>query len=69
MLPIALSGQVLRWNSELLRQHKGNRLGATVRQREIIDVGADSVGMAFNQEDLLRISRDRAVEPVRNRRK
>ena len=67
LLAIALRGQVFRRHAELLRQQCGRGFGAAIRQRQIVDVGADRVGMALDQEYRARVGRDRAVEPVGDR--
>jgi hypothetical protein len=50
LLAIALARHVLRRHLELLGEHGCDRLGAAVGQRQIVDVGADRVGMALDQD-------------------
>ncbi len=67
LLAIALRGQVFRRHVELLRQQGRRRFGAAVRQRQIVDVVADRVGVALDQEHRARIFLDRPVEAVGDR--
>ena len=53
LLAIALRRQVLRRNLKLLGQDHRHRFGAPVRQRQVVVVGADRVGVAFDQEHLV----------------
>ena len=55
LLAVALRGQVFRRHVELLRQQRGRGFGAAIRQRQIVDVVADRVGVALDQEHLARI--------------
>src|SRR5262249_2599353 len=64
---VALRGQVLRRDPELLRQQLGGRLRAPVRQRQIVGVVAGGIGVALDQEHLARIALDGLVESVRDR--
>src|SRR5947199_10029315 len=47
LLAVALRGEILRRDLEALGEGERGRLGAAVRQRQIVDVGADCVGVAF----------------------
>src|SRR5258708_136302 len=58
---ITLRGQVFRRDLELLRQQFGRGLGATRRQRQIVDVVAERIGVAVDQELLARVALDRPV--------
>ena len=64
LLAVALRRQVLRRHTELLGQQFGRGLRAAIRQRQIVDVVADRVGVAFDQEHLARVALDRPIEAV-----
>ncbi len=65
LLAIALRRQVLRRHLELLGENLGDRFRTPVRQRQVVDVGADRIGVAFDQEHLARVALDRLVETLR----
>src|SRR5258705_8086220 len=64
LLAIALRCQVLRRHAELLRQQGRGGFGAAVRQRQIVDVIADRVGVALDQEHHARVGLYRAVQAI-----
>ncbi len=63
---IALRHQVLRWDLEGFAEHRGDRLGAMVGERQVVDVVTDSVGVALDQEHLVVIARDHPLERFRH---
>ena len=55
LLAVSLRDNVFARHAELLREHVGHGLSAPVRQAEIVDIGTNGVGMAFDEEDLTRV--------------
>src|SRR5262249_16294732 len=69
LLAVTLGRQVFRRHLELLREHGGDSLGAAVRERQVVDVGADRVGVTFDQEHGARVGRNRFVDGIGNEHK
>ena len=67
LLAVALRDEVLRRHPELVGENGCHRLGAPVRQGEIVLFGADQIGVALEQEDRLLIAVDDAVHRARDR--
>ena len=66
ILAVALRGQVLERNLELLGQHLGDRFCAPVRKRQVVLARADGIRVAFDQEDLVWIAADDAHHGARD---
>src|SRR6185295_11197743 len=62
LLTVTLRGEVFRRDAELPRQQLSRGLGAAIRQRQVVDVGPDRVGVALDQEHRAGVGRDRAIE-------
>ncbi len=68
MLAIALGHEVFRGNAVFISQGDCNALGATVGQAEVVNIRANGVGVALDEEDLIGVAfedtLDRAGEAI-----
>ena len=64
LLAVALRDEVLRRHAERLGEDDRHLLGAPIRQGEVVDVGADRVRVAFDEEHLVRAPVEHAVDRV-----
>src|SRR5262249_43968616 len=53
-------------HAELVGQHDGDRLGATIGQREVVDVVAGCISVTFDQEHFAWVALDGAHYPLRH---
>ena len=67
LLAITLRHQVLRRDAEDVGERPRNSLGATIRQDQIRLIGADGVGVAFDQEGLARVLLENAQDRLSER--
>src|SRR5436190_5489254 len=68
LLAITLGDEVLGWRAELFGEGHRDRFSTAVRERKIVFIRADRVGVAFDQEYLTRIARNGAVDALGNHR-
>ena len=64
LLTVALGHEVFGRHPEDAGQDFGDRLGAAIREREVVDVGAHGVGVAFDQEHFAGMPVDDPVQDL-----
>src|ERR1700693_1770067 len=64
LLAIALGHQVLRRHHVDVGQYHGDRFGAAIRQRQVVDVVARGIGVTFDHEYLARVALHRAQDAL-----
>jgi hypothetical protein len=60
-LTVALCDEVLRRNSVFVGEDDGDALGAAIGEAEVVDLGADRIGVAFDEENLVWIALEETV--------